>query len=322
MAVIPPGTRYRAPVMASLTVRLIGIGCPMQVTPRSRVTTTELRHGLGYLWPSEIADQFYCEYKVHLRRLHPEVQIDLPPLELGEASHAALASQAQLITAAELDEAIQTGKKLAICEWVLEGCFQDVRIRGRPDFFGFEGKKALLLLDFKFSDAAEPFRNQEVQVEVYAFLAPSADFATEELCMGIVMFPPVGARNTLREAAQTKAAMLQFLNQNGALQEVHERCEQERMRLLNDKSRRATVRGKGWRAFLYRYDPNRTSKDLNWALQYWLGQREPIPVKRWPRKCFGCPLNAVGLCDRALQQPDPQFDVCRLADGRIFVSRK
>jgi hypothetical protein len=36
-----------------------------------------LRHGLTYLWPSEIADQWYCEYKVHLKRLHPEVRIEL-----------------------------------------------------------------------------------------------------------------------------------------------------------------------------------------------------------------------------------------------------
>ena len=45
-----------------------------------------LRHGLTYLWPSEIAEQYYCEYKVHLKRLHPEVRVDLPPLELGEVS--------------------------------------------------------------------------------------------------------------------------------------------------------------------------------------------------------------------------------------------
>ena len=46
----------------------------------------KLRHGLNYLWPSEIAEQYYCEYKVHLKRIHPEVRVDLPPLELGEVS--------------------------------------------------------------------------------------------------------------------------------------------------------------------------------------------------------------------------------------------
>src|SRR5262249_39172687 len=146
-----------------------------------------LRHGLSYLWPSEVADQYYCEYKVHLKRLHPEVRIDLPTLEVGEASHAALVCQVEAITPDEIHHSIATGKKLAICEWVLEGTFHGVRIRGRPDFFAFEGKKATLLLDFKFSSAKEPFRSQEVQAEVYALLAGSMDFSTEELCFGIVM---------------------------------------------------------------------------------------------------------------------------------------
>src|SRR5205085_8665120 len=97
-----------------------------------------LLHGLHYLAPSEIADQFYCEYKVHLKRLHPEVQIELPSLELGEASHSALVSQVAPVTPAEIERSIRTGKRLAICEWVFEGHFQGVRIRGRPDFFAFE----------------------------------------------------------------------------------------------------------------------------------------------------------------------------------------
>ena len=100
----------------------------------------ELRHGLEVLWPSELADQFYCEYKVDLKQLHPEVQIDTPALELGEASHAALMSHAEPVTPAEIEQSVRAGKKLAICEWALEGHFHGVPIRGRPDFFAFEGK--------------------------------------------------------------------------------------------------------------------------------------------------------------------------------------
>jgi hypothetical protein len=36
-----------------------------------------LRDELAQLWPSEIADQYYCEYKVQLRRTHqPEVAVE------------------------------------------------------------------------------------------------------------------------------------------------------------------------------------------------------------------------------------------------------
>ncbi|HMF14758.1 MAG TPA: hypothetical protein VKE94_20725, partial [Gemmataceae bacterium] len=55
------------------------------------------------------------------------------------------------------------------------------------------------------------------------------------------------------------------------------------------------------------------------ALGYWLSEREPIPVKRLPRKCLVCPLNAAGLCRHALQTPDPGFRVQRRPDGRVYV---
>jgi len=285
------------------------------------VQPVKLRHGLNYLKVSEVAEQSFCEYKVHLNRLHPEVRIESPPLEFGEANHAVLASQAEPVTAAEIDRAIRTGKKLVLSERELEGSFQGVRILGRTDFFTLEGKKALLLLDFKFSRAKEPFRNQEVQVELYALLAGSMGFSTEELCFGIVLFPSAEPTGALHEAAAMKADMLRFLNESGTLHEISERCEQARRSLLSGRKKHLTVDGNGWTAFLYRFDAAKATKDLTWALGYWLSDREPIPVKRYPRKCVACPFNAVGLCEHALAEPAPSFDVQRRPDGQIFVFR-
>jgi hypothetical protein len=280
-----------------------------------------LRYGLTCLWPSEIADQFYCEYKVHLKRLHPEVQVEMPPLELGEVSHAALVSQAEPVTRAEIEQSIRTGKKLVICEWMLEGRFNGIPIRGRPDFFAFEGKNALLLLEFKFSAAKQPFPDHEVQAETYALLTQSMEFSTEQLCVGIVLFPPGGLGGSLGDAALNKAAMLQYFNENGTLHKISEKCQQARKALLTGRTKRTKIKADGWNAFLFRYDPSKAARDLSWALAYWLQEREPIPVKRWPRKCFACPLNAVGLCEHALQRPDPCFNVQRRADGQLFVYR-
>src|SRR5262245_6574478 len=120
----------------------------------------ELRYGLACLWPSEMASQFYCEYKVHLQRSHPEVIVELPALEWGELSHTGLVSVAKPITQDEIAKAIRDGKELAICEWTLEGRFRDAPIRGRPDFFAFHGKKARMLLDFKFTGLDRPFKDQ------------------------------------------------------------------------------------------------------------------------------------------------------------------
>jgi hypothetical protein len=240
---------------------------------------------------------------------------------MGEVSHAALASQAEPVTPAEIEHSIRTGKKLAISEWVLDGRLHGVQIRGRPDFFAFEGKNALLLLDFKFSGAKQPFRDHEVQAQVYALLAGSMDFSTEQLYLGIVMFQPARFGGGLREAAATKAALLRFLNEDGTLHKISEQCEQARNALLIGQPKKTTIDSDAWKAFLFRYDADKAEKDLTWALEYWREERDLIPVKRSPRKCFACPLNAVGLCEHALQEPDPSFKVQRRPDERVFVYR-
>jgi hypothetical protein len=278
-----------------------------------------LRYGLNCLWPSEIADQFYCEYKVHLKRTHPEVRLELPALELGEASHAALTAELQPVTAEEIERSIRAGKKLANCEWVLEARIQGVDVRGIPDFLAFEGKKALLLLDFKFSNARQPYPSQVVQTEVYALLTEARGFFTEELCLGIVIFPPTGFFG--RDAAVAKSEELLRLNEAGTLPEIYELCDRERADLLKSRGSRRTIEGDGWKAFLYRYDRKRAEEAVAWALQFWRGEREPVPESQRPRKCFACPFNAARLCQHALQEPDPGFVVKRCPDGLVFVYR-
>jgi hypothetical protein len=278
----------------------------------------KLRHGLHCLWPSEIAKQWYCEYKVHLKRLHPEVREESPALEIGEESHLVLANQAEPITAEEIEKSIREGKKLAICEWTLEGCLHAVRIRGRPDFFAFRGKKALLILDFKFSRAVKPFDDSKVQAEIYALLAESMGFTAEHLFLGIVIFPPSGFGGNHGD----KEAMLQFLNEHGTLHRIYKRCEKARKVLMTDGAETKTIESEDWRAFLFRYDRNKAEKHLKWALEYWFSEREPIPEKRYPRKCFACALNAAGLCEHALQEPDSNFKIQRQPDGQIYVYRQ
>jgi hypothetical protein len=204
---------------------------------------------------------------------------------------------------------------------VLEGCFDGVRIRGRPDFFVFEGKNALLLLDFKFSAAKKPFRSHEVQAETYSLLAQSMEFATEQLCFGIVLFPAAAHGSSLRNATLTKIAMLQSFNEDGTLRKISEQCEQARKDLLASRAKMTTIEADGWKVFLFRYDPSKAAKDLTWALGYWLQEREPVPVKRFPNKCFACALNAVGLCEHALREPDPSFEVQWRPNGQVIVFR-
>jgi hypothetical protein len=284
--------------------------------------TAKVRYELTQLWPSEIADQLYCEYKVHLRRTHPEVQLASLALDWGEANHAALAAQAVPITQAEIDKSIREGKKLALCEWTLEGVFRDVSLRGRPDFFAFEGKNALLVLDFKFSGGDRPYRSQEMQAALYALLADSMGFATADLCFGIVLFPRHGGHGRLEDALAAKEQRLRTLQADGTLAALYESADKARKAMVAGRSRRWTVEGKGWTLFLYRYDRITAEKDLNWALDFWVGQREPQPEKRYPRKCAACPFNAAGLCEYALTPADGRFQVQRSPEGKVLVLQR
>lgn len=282
----------------------------------------ELRYQLAQLWPSEIADQYYCEYKVHLGRTHPEVRVESLALDWGEANHAALASQAVPISPAEIERSIREGKKLALCEWTLEGVFRDVPIRGRPDFFAFEGTNAHLLLDFKFSGGDRPYRSQEVQAALYALLAESMGFATAALWYGIVLFPRRGARSNLEGAARTKEDRLRSLQANGTLAAICERGEETRKSLQPGRARKAIAEGTGWTLFLYRHDRAAAEKDLNWALGFWLGERAPVAEKRYARKCVACPFNAAGLCEQALAPAGDRFRVERGQEGTITISQR
>ncbi len=280
-----------------------------------------LRHNLTCLWPSEIAEQYYCEYKVHLKKLHPEVQIRLPSLEQGEVSHEELASLAQPMSAAEITATIQAGKKIAIAEWVLEGRFRDVLIRGRPDFIAFNEKKVTLILEFKFTAARRPFQDHEVQAEIYSLLAQGMGFDTGELYFGIIIFPPFIRGPSPSEAALAKSTMLEFFKEDGTLDKIAGQCSQAREAAIQTKQRRAQVEGDPWRAFLYKFSPKKATKDLDWALGYWLSEREPAPVTDYPKKCYSCPLNAANICEHALEGPDRAFIVQRDPGGRVYVSR-
>jgi hypothetical protein len=279
-----------------------------------------LRHGLDCLWPSEIADQWYCEEKVHLQRLHPELRYESRLLESGEARHADLAAQAEPLTPAEVEQAVREGKRLALCEWVLEGRYRGVPIRGRPDFLALEGREVTLLLDFKFSAVYRPFPNHKVQADIYGFLAQATGFSARGLYVGVVLFPPGGRVVGPREAAKAKDKLLQRLDKKGTLHEIHDRCLEARGRLLQGKAGWPQAEGDGWRAFLERYDRTRVEDHLAWALNYWQGKREPLPVTDYPNKCFKCPFNAAGLCEHALSEPDPNFKVHR-TDRETIVCR-
>jgi hypothetical protein len=268
-----------------------------------------LRYNLGYLWPSMIADQFYCEYKVHLTKTHTEIDLELPALELGEAGHAALVQDVPLISKQQIAQAITEGRRLSISEWTLEGSYKDVSIVGRPDLVAFEGQKARLILEFKFSTAKRPFPSHKVQALVYCFLLECMGFTVDELFFGIVLVPPF-MKHQLHQTGLMKAEILEQVVGNKAIEQILTSCELDRMQCLERRMSN------------YRYDKKKVVEVLDHALKFWLNEREPIPVFDQPNKCIPCPFNAAGLCQHAKSDPHPAFQVIKLPNGRTAVFRR
>jgi hypothetical protein len=280
-----------------------------------------LRYELECVNPSEIADQLYCEYKVHLSHLHPEVEVGLAAQELGEAGHSGLMSVAEPISQLQIEKAVREGRHLAVCEWTLEGVYKGVKMRGQPDYFEFEGKQGLLLLDFKFTRSQRLFRGQEFQAEVYSVLAGLAGFSTGALLCGVVRFPHQLSGASRNETAQAKADMLRKFQADGTLFKVQDRCAREREEMLRRGFTRRVAEDDGWEVHLARFDRGRAEAALDDALGFWLQEREPIPEGRYRNKCKACAYNAAGLCGYALMAPDPSFQVRREPDGKVLVSR-
>ena len=207
---------------------------------------------------------------------------------------------------------MREGKRLAVCEWTLEGEALGVKFRGRPDFFAFEGRRANLVLDFKFSNRPRVYPDKRLQAALYALMVEGAGFDASELCYGVVVFP--------RDPSWSKAERLAAFSLDGTLAEVHARCEEARRRLLAG-GRTRSVESDAWRAELFRHDRTWTENALKGLLGYWLGERPAEPETRIANKCRACPFNAAGLCDHALAPADTAFQVLRDDAGRVFVTR-
>jgi hypothetical protein len=120
-------------------------------------------------------------------------------------------------------------------------------------------------------------------------------------------------------AARAKEERLRALARDGTLAALVERCEEARRSMPASRAARSVVEGEGWKAFLDRYDRAAAERDLGWALDFWLGQREPVPERRYEKKCAACPFNAAGLCEYALAPADDRFRVERAADGTVLI---
>ena len=225
-----------------------------------------LRFGYSLLRISDIASQYYCEKKLELRQEHP-----LPPTQRmidGESGHEAVISLAEPLTKEEAIEAAVEEREKAIClyEFSIGWKYKDVPIIGKVDEAWFRGGNVDLVVERKFSNSPKVYNPYHIQAQLY--------------CLGL---GEMGFDNS-----NTKYRIMVFKRACYDCDKlIDSSCpifELGRPQFQCDKGVS--------RAYLYVFDKSIITRDLDWALEYWLCQRDAVPSQN-KAKCKACEYSEI-----------------------------
>lgn len=261
---------------------------------------------------STLANQFYCEMQVHLARSHA-LRTESAELAAGAAGHAAFEAEAEEISPEEINRAITAGEPLELVEMPLSAEVHGVRIVGRADRIHLEGKRATLVLEFKFSGRRELFPSHIVQVEAYGRMLEANGFSTDRLVYAVAVLPR-GRKVTDGLAAQI--AERAFRAARDGLSMTDPRPPTGAPDPLAGLTARR-IDDEAFGLWVFRHHRARVERDLSWALHYWSGRRAPEGTAS-RGKCRACPFNAATLCEAAKAPPDGRYAVKR-TEGRYGV---
>lgn len=219
--------------------------------------------------PSKIGGQFYCEKKIDLELEFGEVET--PEKQRGSETHEKAAEDAVEVEIDEIWDAIERGERRTILESPFVGKAADFVVVGVPDAIVFDDGKPQLIFDRKTTSIPDRlFDNQRIQVWVYGYMMQSLGFNTTDLQLAIL------SHEQGLDAETEKRLQEIVLTEPGEFGEG-------KTRLSKDPN--AFV-------FFIKYNPIEHLQELNWALEYWRGDREPEPAENLA-KCRSCPYSDV-----------------------------
>jgi len=222
----------------------------------------QLRFKRSYVTASEIAEQFYCEKSMELAKIYGKELTK--EMEKGTQAHDNALKSSVPVTEEESFESIFSGSYVTMREIHLIGKYSDVVIRGKADLIVFDSKNPILIGDYKFKDRPNIYLNELVQTRIYCYLLSCMGFDLSKTRYAII-----APHTDLEDSARVRRLHDQILKQGIAGSK--ELSFNERMVKL----------------FVKRFEMQEVQKDLDFALGYWLGQREAKPTKN-PNKCKSC----------------------------------
>ncbi len=223
------------------------------------------RHGISMIPVSRIAGQYYCEQKIEMDYTHGEIETEAK--SEGTEVHDKLIRMTKS-TRSDLIDHIKS-RELVIASFPIIAKFANLTIAGIPDAVVFRKGILRYVVELKTTagDTSRLWRDQLVQARVYGLILNQMGFDCTALKLVIVRMQ---RRNSLSEEEERS-----FL---------HELVSE----LLIGRSPKLTDST----VHTIAYDRKDAAADVDWAKNYWLSNREPVPTKL-AGKCRACEFKDV-----------------------------
>jgi len=263
----------------------------------------------GVLPVTYIAEQCYCEHRVHLWLKAPSSMVSIPrklesrggsslalrrAADSGLAFHARAAELSCPVVDKSLRKLVRSTPSLVLTESPFTALFDGLPVAGIPDTVHFENAIARCLLDYKVTDSNQLQMSHRVQLQLYGWLLQEARFKLADTLMVSVLVPNASA---------------------AAFDELDETGRQQMARTLHHRARALvedSPERKNWylkkfqltdgfwvRLRIFRYDRREATRELRFFAPYWKGERAAIPSSN-ARKCQVCLYNSIASCTKAV----------------------
>jgi CRISPR/Cas system-associated exonuclease Cas4 (RecB family) len=235
----------------------------------------------------DLADQFYCEYQVHLAETEGEVKS--PDKEIGRDMHEALREPAHSIPDNKVWEHIDEKQRALFVEFRITESIENVYFIGQVDFVQFLEGDPIVVIETKTSGKATPYPSQQMQAWVYARLFDEIGFDTDQLTYGVFTASkytevddiPRDEYLRVADKAQDISEPQDIIMKTGSLH-VRPYSQDDTFAVKSQEPH-----------------PNRLSEALSWALEWTRDERETTSTTIGT-KCEPCDYRDV--CDRAIHR--------------------
>jgi len=222
------------------------------------------RFNLPYVKISSIAEQYYCEVKVHNEYKFGEISTEAK--EEGRKIHEELIKM-KPINIEKLVHLIKS-RSLYSCTFPVYAKINELTIIGVPDLIVFKNLIPYLLIELKTTcrNINEVWLDEKIQIKTYAYALDYMGFDCNRLSLIIIKIKR--DKNIPPREILDIVIISHLTNKLNKLKVIEKK--------LN------------FRTYNIAYSKEEILKKLYWAKDYWLEKRNPIPTRNI-NKCKACP---------------------------------